>query len=86
MAGRMFGDAGEHIGEPGLWIHVVQAGCLDHRVKDSSPLAAAIGAAEQPKAFRPRGTQRSARSAALLVRQTRPSSRKRVKAPQRRSM
>ncbi len=32
-------------------------------------------------AFRPSGTQRSARSAALFVRQIRPSSRKRMKAP-----
>ena len=37
-------------------------------------------------AFRPRAKPRSARSAVLLLRQTRPSSRKRVKAGQRRSM
>jgi transposase-like protein len=37
-------------------------------------------------ALRPRGTQRSARSAALFVMQIRPSPKNRVKASQRRSM
>ena len=44
----MIGDAGEHVGEPGLRIDVVELGRVDQRVHDRGALAAAIGAGEQP--------------------------------------
>src|SRR5208282_6026179 len=46
---RMFGDAGEHVGEPCLWINVVHLGRDDQAVHDRGALAAAIGTAEQPR-------------------------------------
>ena len=48
-AGRMLGDAGEHVGEPGLRIDVVQLGGDDQAVHGGGTLAAAIGAGEQPR-------------------------------------
>jgi len=42
-------DAGEDIGEPGLRIDIAQFGGADQRVHDGGALAAAIGAAEQPR-------------------------------------
>jgi hypothetical protein len=42
-------DAGEHVGEPGLRIDVVEARGLDQRVHHGGALAAAIGAREQPR-------------------------------------
>jgi hypothetical protein len=46
--GRLVGDTGEHIGEPGARIHAVQLGGggqgVDHRV----PPAATVTAREQP--------------------------------------
>ena len=44
----MIVDAGEHVGEPGLRIDVVEPGGLDQRVHDGRALAAAVGAGEQP--------------------------------------
>ena len=44
----MIGDAGEHIGEPSLWVDIVELCGLDQRVKHGSALATAVGAAEQP--------------------------------------
>ncbi len=44
----MLSNASEYIGEPSLRIDVVQPGSLDQGVEDGSPLAATIGAAEQP--------------------------------------
>jgi len=41
-------DAGEHVGEPGLRIDVVEPRSLDQRVHHGGALAAAIGAGEQP--------------------------------------
>ena len=67
----MVGNAGEHVGEPGLRVDGIEP-------RRSEP--------QNSHALRPSGTQRSGRSAALFERQTRPSSRKRVKASQRRSM
>ena len=64
-------DPGEHVGEPCLRIDVIELGCLNERQHDRR--APAIGAGEQ-------------RSAALLVRQMRPSSRKHVKTAMRLSM
>jgi hypothetical protein len=40
----MLGDAGQNIGEPGLWINIVHLGRDDQAVHDRGPLAAAIGA------------------------------------------
>ena len=42
------GDAVENIGEPGLRVDVVELGGADERVHHSRPLAAAIGAGEEP--------------------------------------
>ena len=41
-------DPREHVGEPGLWVDVVEARGLDQCVHHSGALAAAIGAGEQP--------------------------------------
>jgi hypothetical protein len=41
-------DAGEHVGEPGLGIDVVELGRVNQRQHDRGALAAAIGAGEQP--------------------------------------
>ena len=41
-------DAGEDVGEPGLWIDVVEPGSADQRVHERGTLAAAVGAGEQP--------------------------------------
>ena len=43
----MIGDACEDIGEPFLWVHVVELRGLDQRVDDGGMLPAAIRAAEQ---------------------------------------
>ena len=75
----MIGDPTQDVGEPSLWIDAVELSSLDQREHRSGALAAAVGASEQPglaadcdPAQRP--------LSALLVRQMRPSSRKRVKA------
>ena len=81
----MLGDAGEHVGEPGLRVDVVHLRRDDQAVHGGGALAAAIGAGEQPR-LPSKGNTAQARSAALFDRQTRPSSRKRVKAGQRLSM
>lgn len=47
-AHRMFGNAGENIGKPGLGIDVVEPRGLDEGVKDGGALTAAIRPAEQP--------------------------------------
>ena len=44
----MVGDAGEHVGEPGLGIDVVELGGDDQAVQERRRAAAAIGAGEQP--------------------------------------
>ena len=46
----MVGDAGEHVGKPGLRIDVVELGRGDQGVHRRGTLAAAIGAREQPGA------------------------------------
>ncbi len=47
-AGGMFGDTGEDVSQPGLWIDVVQLGRDDEAVEDAGALAAAVGAGKQP--------------------------------------
>jgi hypothetical protein len=44
----MLGDAGEHVGEPGLRIDAVQFGGDDQAIHNRCPLPAAVGAREQP--------------------------------------
>ena len=61
---RLLGDAGEDVGEPGLGIDAVELGGADEGVHHRRPLAAAIGAREEP-GLRPSAMPRSARSAAL---------------------
>jgi hypothetical protein len=78
-------DAGEHIGEPGLGIDVIEARRLDQRVHESGALAAAIGAREQPGLAAECDPAQGALRG-VVVRQIRPSSRKRVKGAQRFSM
>ena len=45
---RHLGDAGEDVGEPGLGVDVVELRGADERVHRRRPLAAAIGAREEP--------------------------------------
>ena len=45
---RLLGDAGEDVGEPGLGVDVVELRGADQRVHHRRPLAAAIGAGEEP--------------------------------------
>ena len=46
--GRVIGDALQHVGEPGLQVDFVELGGADQRVDGGGPLAAAVGAGEQP--------------------------------------
>src|SRR4051812_42454195 len=48
LAGRMYGDPAEHVGQPSLRIDSVQLGGDDERVHRRGALAAAVGAREQP--------------------------------------
>jgi hypothetical protein len=81
----MIGDAGQHIGEPGREIDVVELGGDDQAVEQHGALTTTMGAGEQP-GLRPSAKPRNALSAALLVKQMRPSSKKQVKDVQRLSM
>ena len=45
----MISDPGEHVGEPGLGIDVVELGRVEQRQHDRGALAAAIGAGEEPR-------------------------------------
>ena len=78
----MVGDAAEHVGEPSLRIDKVELGGADQGVDRRGSFAATARTGKQP-GFPPEGNLRSACSAALLVRQMRPSSGKRVKVGQR---
>ena len=42
------GDAGEDVGEPGLRVDAVELGGADQRVHEGGPVAAALGAGEEP--------------------------------------
>jgi hypothetical protein len=48
MLGWMIGQACEHVGEPGLWIDVVELGGGDQRVDGSGAPTAFVGACEGP--------------------------------------
>ena len=45
---RQVGDAVEDVGEPGLRVDVIQLGGADQGVHHRRPLAASVGAGEQP--------------------------------------
>lgn len=79
---RIICDARKHIGKPCFGIDVVEARGHDDGVHDGGSLGTAIGSREQP-CLRLRAKPRRLRSAALLVRQIRPSSTNRAKPSQR---
>jgi hypothetical protein len=84
--GGVIDDVRQQVCEPGLRIDVVEFGSADQGIDRGGALAATVGAGKQPS-FAPEGNAaHRARSAALLVRQMRPSSRNRVKVGQRFSM
>ena len=49
-ADGMLGDALEHIGQPGLWVDLIELGRPDQSVEGGSALAAAVRAGEGPVA------------------------------------
>ena len=49
FGGLVIGNAGEHVGKPGLRINVVELGRLNQCQHDRGTLAATIGAGEQPR-------------------------------------
>ena len=65
------GDAGKHIGEPGLWVDVVELRRHDQRRDRRSPIGTALRAGEQPGAT----AESKASQGALgrVVRQANPS-------------
>lgn len=79
------GDARQDVGEPGLRVDVVEAGRSDEGEHDGGAIGAALGPAKVQLRL-PIAMPRSALSAALLERHILPSSRKRAKSAQRRSM
>ena len=52
----MLGDAGEDVGEPGLWVDVVELGGDDEAIHHGCALATAVGACEQPRLSSERDT------------------------------
>ena len=42
------GDAGQHVGKPGLWIDVVEASRRNQGQHDGGPVGAPIGSGEAP--------------------------------------
>ena len=40
-------DAGEHVGEPSLWVYVVELCRRDHRRHDGGTISATLGAGEE---------------------------------------
>ena len=83
FVGRVIWKAAEHVGEPGLRIDVVHLAGFDQGIDGGGTMATSVRTGEGPIPSSDRHTPRNARSAALFVRQTRPSSRKRVNAAQR---
>ncbi len=79
------GDASQGVGEPGFRVDVVEACRGDEGEHDGGAVGAALGPAKV-QLRRPRRMPRNALSAALLLRQILPSSRKRAKSAQRLSM
>ncbi len=83
--GGKLGDAGQHVGTPGLRVDVVEASGRNQGQHDGGPVCAAIGTGEAP-IFLPQATPRRALSAALFVMQILPSSAYLAKSAQRDSM
>jgi hypothetical protein len=83
---RDAGDAAEYVGKPGQRIDIVELRRHDQRGHGSGTVGTAFGAGEQPGFASQGKAARSARSAALLVRQIRPSSMNRANRSQRLSM
>jgi hypothetical protein len=79
------GDAGEHVGELGLGVDIVSL-AETMRVYMNAARRAPRSEPANNHAFLPRAIPRRARSAALLERQMRPSSRNAVKPGHRASM
>lgn len=46
---RNASDAGEDVGEPGLWIDIVELGGDDERIEIGGTFSAAVGSCEQPR-------------------------------------
>ena len=46
--GGMFGDPGQDVGQPGLWVDIVQFGSDDQAVDRRGALSTAVGTGEQP--------------------------------------
>ena len=65
------GDAGQHVGEPRLWIDVVEAACCDEGEHDGGTICPTLGAGEGPVA----ATKCNASQRALggIVRETNPA-------------
>ena len=82
LAGRMIGDAGEHVGEILLRVEAAELCRFDQRIESRCTAAAGVGAGEQV-IFAADRDERRARSAGLLSRASRPSSRHRSSAFQR---
>jgi hypothetical protein len=74
----VLGDIGKDVGQPGLRIDVVHLGADDQAVHHRGALSAPVGFGEQP-GLTAKGYAAQPRSAALFVRQTRPSTRNRAK-------
>ena len=45
---RVLGDAGQHIGQPGLRINVIHLGSRDQRGHDGGAISTAFRAGEEP--------------------------------------
>lgn len=69
---RKVGDTRQDVGQPGLRVDVVELGGGDQASDDGGALAAAVRTGQQP-CLAAEAIPRSARSAALLVKQIRPS-------------
>ena len=46
---RRVGDASEHVGEPGLWIDVIELGAHDQRCHEGSAMGTTIRAGKEPR-------------------------------------
>ena len=83
---RRSGDVGEHVGEPGLGIDIVELGGADEGVHGGRVSVPPRSEPANSQERLPRARGLIARSAALFDRQIRPSSRKRAKTSQRLSI
>ena len=82
LSSRMIGDPAEHISKVGLRVDGVKLGGFDQRVHGRGTSAAGIRSGKEV-ILAAMATPRSARSAGLLSRAKRPSSKQRTSAGQR---